>query len=79
MAGKEESGSFVMPYFSNHAFRDFDPDNFVEHGIDNLHGHHDANPGSGCCLDHECPSVTGIAGSRDSGRTRPAAATSQAQ
>jgi hypothetical protein len=34
MAGKEEGGSFVMPCFSNHAFRDFDPDNFVEHGID---------------------------------------------
>ena len=44
MAGKEEGGSFVMPCFSNHAFRDFDPDNFVEHEIDNLHSHHDANP-----------------------------------
>jgi hypothetical protein len=32
MAGKEEGGSFVMPCFSNHAFRDFDPDNFVAMG-----------------------------------------------
>jgi hypothetical protein len=69
-----------MPCFSNHAFRDFDLDNLVDHGIDNLHGHHDANPGSGCCsLGNECPNLTGIAGSINAGRTRPATATSKAQ